>query len=450
MKNHNSQERGAILFVVIVGMASIFAMMMLVSVMIKQTQANVEMEANYRGMAINFAEAGIVESLSWFRRNQPVDVDDSSPYSHHARMVFMDVCTNPECGYETAHVAGEPASEKNCPVCGAVMSTPDSNIPEIGVVRVFQLGANRWGRYEVWKQDVRDKTSHYSFGAQDTGAIWEVKSVGMVYETNRDDPDVAGRKLKEIKANVVLSAEFRKLTIRIPQNAGIISSRGDYVRLGSRVRFVASSGGSTFGVCYPNSTGSVDNNGAEFFGFSNNLKSIEPENLQIGVYDIFSVRKEELANLADLYAETVADLPDPLPDMYLIFIDGDAAFDSTTRLRGSGILFVDGNLSLTGTGHSYNGLVCVTGTFVNQAVSTFYGCVMAGLEMTSGGSHNQVVVEGIGADFAEVYYDPNILNQVQAYIGQYRMLGSPKMVPNETWMTGHRNKDRRDTLPDIH
>jgi hypothetical protein len=111
--------------------------------------------------------------------------------------------------------------------------------------------------------------------------------------------------------------------------------------------------------------------------------------------------------------------------MQLIVMDlggtGTVTFDASTRpLRGSGILYVNGNLNI-GSTSSWNGLIYVTGDYTQVGPATVSGSVV----VSSAGS--DVTISG-STDYALTLYDKFMLDQATAQIGQYRVL-RPLYVP---------------------
>ena len=129
--------------------------------------------------------------------------------------------------------------------------------------------------------------------------------------------------------------------------------------------------------------------------------------------DVFGVTQSELIASADDTATDVTGLP-PTWAMKLFVVTGDATFTDLLPLIGSGVLVVIGDLFIP-AGSNYQGVIYVTGDYTQEGPSLVSGAVIA---------KGAVTMSGAG-DFAEVDYDDNIINQVQAEMIQYRFGRNP-------------------------
>ena len=119
--------------------------------------------------------------------------------------------------------------------------------------------------------------------------------------------------------------------------------------------------------------------------------------------------------MADVKASSVADLPEDLPAMSIVVVQGDAVFTDAQPLNGVGVLVVFGDLTIPANSNSaYNGLIYVDGDYKQGAPSSISGAVIV---------TGDVVIQG-SSDFSEVNYDPGILSQIPYPI--FRKAGSTK------------------------
>ena len=126
---------------------------------------------------------------------------------------------------------------------------------------------------------------------------------------------------------------------------------------------------------------------------------------------IFGVSQNELKLMADIAVDNLADLPPDYPSLAVVYINGNATFDATRRLRGGGILYVKGNLTLEGASNTlFSGCIFVTGNAVIRGPALISGVLIVEGSLTMNGS----------GDVAEVDYDNPILNSVRQQVAQYR------------------------------
>lgn len=96
---------------------------------------------------------------------------------------------------------------------------------------------------------------------------------------------------------------------------------------------------------------------------------------------IFGLTSEELKGLADQKVSNIADLKRSedsykrLPQMAIIYIDGNATFTSNINqtLKGGGILYVNGNLTLEQDSTLFSGIVYVKGNLLMKGENSITG-----------------------------------------------------------------------------
>jgi len=173
---------------------------------------------------------------------------------------------------------------------------------------------------------------------------------------------------------------------------------------------------SGIGTAYPPSTGTAKGTGTISGNPAQNTT-----NGSFALEDVFGVTQNELLAMADLVVADENDLPNPLPDMALIVVRGNATFNPTRKLAGSGILVVLGNLICNPNSDTYySGLIWVGGTFTISPPSIINGSVIV---------NGNVQVSG-GSDVAEINYDAAMLDQVRLQMGNYLFSRSPWIVGN--------------------
>ena len=386
MKRRES-ERGAALIIVIFASTLILLLLMTALTITLTSNRTVGRQLASQGQAMSTANAGLTEGLSWFVRQRQQPVTEFDPV----------VDAGGVCTHLPAH--DPPAF--------------DSEDPAIGIVRSFEITPRGrvWGRYEVRRDKVEDVSLRR--GEPRNGVVWQLQSDGFVYV--RNDPD----KAPDVAPNFVLAkrtmrADIQRLALQPPGDAraAIIARRGSWITKVSPSRI---QGGAYAGAAYPRSTGTPGGNG--YISSIQQLTGVTASDW--GISKVFGVTTNELIAMADVVVDDIDELPDPLPDMALVVIRGNATFTDKVQLRGSGILVVLGNLVLNPQSNTYySGVIWVDGNFVMQPPGIISGTVIA---------DGSVQVAG-GSDVAEVNYDKAIIDQIQLQMGNYLFSRSPWIV----------------------
>lgn len=390
MKGRES-ERGAALIIVIFASTLILLLLMSALTITLTSNRTLARQLSSQGQAVSAASAGLTEGLSWFVRQRQQPVTQFDPV----------VDAGGVCKHVPAHVP---------PVF-------DSEDPAAGIIRSFEItpGGKVWGRYELLRYDfsikkgVKDVST--TRGKTQPGTIWQVESEGIVYV--RNDP----AKQPNVSPNFVLSrrrmrVDIQRLALLLPsEKAAMCAVRGDNINIikPSRIQ-----GGSGIGAAYPKNTGDWKGSGTV-----DGQPITAPPTHPFGISDIFGVTTGELIAMADVVADNESQLPNPLPDMSLVVVRGNATFNSVRPLKGSGILIVLGNLVLNPQSNAfYSGVIWVGGTFVATPPGTINGSVVA---------NGNVQIAG-GSDVVEINYDGAIIKQIRLQMGSYLFSRSPWMV----------------------
>ena len=370
-------ERGSAAILAIFISTTLFLLIMSGLTMIQLSKKIITTQLTYHGQAVNAAHAGLVDSLSWFRRQTAQPVATFNPQ--------LDLLATPP-----------------------VIDTDD---PTIGIVREYEISdlGNVWGRYEINKTIVRDASA-----ARDkpgTGTIWQVESVGIVY-ARKDVTKAYNQSPNRQLARVVARTELQRISLVLPGNAAISSRAGNAVTTETKSRILANA---DIGILYPPSTGTPTVNGSIGAAIDTSASSPHLDSIQ----DVFGVDQRELIGMADLVVYTMSDLPAQLPSMALTIVRGNATFTSAQPLIGTGILVVFGDLMIAADSFSnFNGLIFTTGDYEQNAPSQVSGAIV---------SHGNVDIRGAG-DFSEITFDDALLAQIQKEMGQYRVGRSPLLV----------------------
>ena len=364
-----NNERGAGALMVVFILSTLFMMIATGLILVQVTHTGLNTQLRFHGQAVNAAQAGLIDALAWFRRQTTQPVTTFAP--------AVDTSASP------------PVNETDDPSIGIVR---DYIVDEQGSV---------WGRYEVRLTDVRDVTA--ARGKTGNGIIWSIEARGYIY-VRKDGSKAFDEAPNQVLSRATATTEIQRLAIVLPANAGINCVRGDYVRTDSKTRLY---GGDDIGIAYPPSTGTPTTYG-ELTG-NPSRSQVDPYNDEMD--EVFGVSQNELIAMADMVVTSVNDLPTRIPDMTLVVVNGNATFDSTHRMTGSGILVVLGNLTVSKNSYSsYSGLIYTTGNYVQYEPSQVNGALV---------SKGRAQLKG-SSDFSEFFYDDLILAQVQRHMGQYR------------------------------
>ena len=378
-------ERGAALVLVIFASSLILLLLMAIHIMTWTSGKAISRQLASQGQATNAASAGLTEGLSWFvhQRQQPVTAFD--PKSDTG-----GVCT---------HVP---------PHTPLVFESED---PAAGIVRSFEItGSGKlWGRYEVRRSAVQDVS--LLRGEPVAGTIWQLSSEGSIYVRN-NPARAPGEAPNWVLARRTMRVDIQRLAIQLPANAAISATRGRNINVVNPSRIQGGSSG--IGAAYRPSTGTPRGGGTITGNPGQNTT-----NGEFALDRVFGVTLNELLSMADLVVDDQSELPDPLPDMSLIVVRGNATFNATRRFNGSGILVVLGNLILNPQSDPFfSGIIWVGGTFVVTPPGVINGAVIA---------NGNVQITG-GSEVAELNYDPAILEQVRLQMGNYLFSRSPWIV----------------------
>jgi hypothetical protein len=365
--------------------------------MIEGSAKSIGGQLRYTGQAQNAANAGSVDALSWFQKQSTQPVAAFNP--------LRDMT--------------------------AVPPVNDTEYPTIGIVRTYPLTAlgNVWGRYEVRTTDVSDVTAQR--GKTGVGTMWQFDSTGLIFidkngNSLMDWTDANGNGVfdwgedGEIIAMKTIRSEAQRLSLVLPAgNAALQSSNCSTVNLTSgaaKNRVLGSTAG--IGIACKNGTGSPSTTGATVTGNPAIQTNVNPYNDSIP--SVFGVNMTELLALATVKVPDVPSLPDPMPAMSLVVIQGNATFTTAKPLIGSGILVVLGNLTIPASSKStFNGVIYVTGTYSQSGPSLILGSIV---------SQGGISLIG-GADITEVDWDATMVQMVRNSLGGYRFTRSQYLVP---------------------
>jgi len=408
-----TRRRGAALIILVLIAIVILSGLMSASHFMRQTTSRtIEHELNYHGQAVNAAKAGLVDALSWYRRQTAQPVDTFAP----ARDLAADPVIN------------------------------ETDDPDIGLVREYQISTRDkiWGRYEVRIRAVEDITGQRNLPG--TGRYWYIEATGYVFERLDDNyqptdfyylyelsDGTAKRKLMDgsyeiittapngtleerydeqvvmVLSSATIGSEFRRLSVVPPADAAICVNRGDDIWLDNRSRV---SGHDACGLVYPQSTGSHFKHGAAELSGSPTYRRIDASLYSLDEINVFGVTPQELRSLADIYTDDASTLPDVLPEYGIVFVDGDATWPASKPLKGTALLYVNGNVEIkSGSSSYFSGIMYINGKYLQKGPSLINGTIMC---------KNKTTILGTGGDYSEINFDKGSISRILTMSGQYR------------------------------
>lgn len=353
-------------------------------------------ETNFRlhGQATSFARAGVMEAMGWFRKQSAQPVVEFWP--------VLDTTASPP-----------------------ILDTID---PEIGIVREFEITGSVWGRYEVWKQwdadpdltrlawrkKVQVEDISAERGTSGSGNVWRLRSIGYVFR--RVDPTKPfDAHPNQVLGTEILETEIRRLTLAPPGEAAICVARGDRCALTGKVHVQGVSGA---GVYYRSGTGSPSASGGAKVSGSPGFSASSSYDGRVET--VFGIGIDDLQTLADDRITSLADFPVPVPSNTLYYVEVPTLIlDSTRPLKGSAVVFVRGDVDIRfGSKSFFSGLLYVDGDLTIREPADINGTIVC---------TGRVTIRG-GADWVNITYDDGALTALRTEIGQYRLSGAIRSV----------------------
>ena len=408
-------ERGQALMAVIAGISLVLVTLTAGLVIVQFSGKLTQRQLTEQGQALNAAQAGLTEGLSWFRRQT------AQPVTNFA------------------------------PVLNTVVAPPilDTQNAAIGLVREYPVSdpGRVWARYELNRTGFPTGTNTLDItlqrGKRGSGIVWQLESQGIIFVRNN------GAVAYNVSPNQVLSrrtmrSEIQRLGLNAPANGALISSRCNAVNLanvsidihGNNALGIGcvTGTGTPFGAGYTNPTAPTN---PQVSGAPAMNSGITATPNRFTVPYIFGMTMQELRAMANFEATDVGPptgLPytvvsglRTLPAMQLLILNDTAnptkvyTFDNANPLNGTGILVVVGSLVIAPNSDSnFNGMIFVKGgSFTQSAPSTINGTVVVDT-----GAAGTITIQGLG-DKANLRYDGNLMSYIQRRMGLYNMIRSP-------------------------
>jgi hypothetical protein len=396
---HRHRERGQAVLATTIIISLVLLTLLTMLTQVQLGNRLVSRQLTYQGQAANAAQAGLADALSWFRKQSVQPVKTFNP--------IIDNSVTP-----------------------VINDTEDTNSPNMGIVRNYQVsGPGRlMARYEVRKgispfsvagAGVVDVTNQKGRTTATQGSVWQLESIGYIWVQNDPANNNYNQSTNQVLSQQTFRTEIQKMSVILPDGgAALFSANCDNITIDSKTKI---QGGSGIGIsCRPGGGLGMKNNGVVRGLTPTKTNSTAPYDIQ----SVFAVTPQELQGLADVNVTKVSDLPNPLPAMNLIVINGSAVFDNKQPLTGSGILVVLGDLTVAvGSNSDWSGVIYCTGNIVINEVTAVSGAIVA-----ANSSGTATVAINSGTDITEVDYSPSIISQINSQMGQYRFSRSKYWV----------------------
>lgn len=383
-------------------MFTIIAVGLVVSGTLSLRAHRVKTETNFRlyGQAQQFARAGLIEVLGWFRKQTAQPVLALNP--------VLDM--------------------------GATPPIIDTQEPDIGITREFQISGTVWGRYEVWKrwdadpiparlawrQRVQCEDVSLMRGSAGSGNVWLVRSVAYVFQRT-DTTRAYNVAPNRVLGSAILETELRRLTL-VPPGAAAVCVGGSPAASGvyDRVNIQGAGAGAVYHRRVTGETFNVTGAAVTQGGVSSNSSSTVYDD---SVTAVFGVSEDELRGLADDRITNQVDFPRPVPRQTLLFVEVPTLdFTMARRLEGNAIVYVRGNVNFqTGNQSYFTGFLFVNGNLTMRETAEFNGTIVCTGTVDIRGS----------ADWINITYDDEALNTLRTEIGQYRLSGAIRSLQGE-------------------
>src|SRR3989344_9332350 len=391
----SNAQSGSVLIIIVI-MLAVLSLFPIIGQLSRMSNKDAYMQEKITAQADNIAKAGLLDAVSWFQR-QPVQ-----PVSERTYAPFPDAAFHPRYTIEPS-----------------LSATIDEST---GIVNVYDLDRARGlkARYEVRRQRpldpvhssaVRDITALRVPGrAAGEGLAWYLESTGYIYReadpAKRDDEAP-----NQVVAKSAASTEIRSIQINPPAKAALIVNDHDNITLSNAiVRGSGEAGIASY-------SGSV---GSELIGSTYVIGTPQVQDIpgvQISPFEIFGVNPSEMKYLADVYARTNSEMPQATPSMAIYYIPTHVTIPN---LRGTGILYVDGDLTVV---MDWQGVSNFKGViFVDGDLTMNIGTAEADFRYSIVGT---VIVTGSVSINAtnrpmEFIYDESMVNDVRTQVAQYR------------------------------
>jgi hypothetical protein len=309
----------------------------------------------------------------------------------------------------------------------------DTIDPDIGLVREFEITDAIWARYELWKDWRADPdpvrlAKRMQFQCEDVsqpraggspGTVWRLRSLGYVYRLV--DPTVPfNQPPNRIVASQLMETDVRRVVITLPGLAALCVGDGNSCHINTGGRVYGMNG---YGILFPAGSGSPTV-GPHMQRVTGQPAPYAQVSEWHDDYDsVFGMSEAELTGLAHTIVTNPNEIPSPIPNMTMVILDcgSTVTLDSSCPLLGAGIVIVKGNLVLgQGNNSNFSGLLYVDGNLTMRDPSEINGAVVCTGGASIQGSH----------DFSTIRYDQTIIDAMMTSFGNYQR-SKPLQLPRK-------------------
>jgi hypothetical protein len=213
---------------------------------------------------------------------------------------------------------------------------------------------------------------------------------------------ILGQEMAEVEA--------RRLALLPPGQAALCTRNGGTTSMLTRGRLIGDA--VTAGIFYLTGTGTPTVSGTGASISSTQLATPPTTPYDDSFEAVFGVSQTELSAMADYLVTTAADFPSPVPVDTLVMSTVGMTFTAAKPLRGTGVVVIVGDTTISqGSYSAFSGLLYVQGNLTMREPSEVQGAVVVTGSVTLQGA----------SDYATITYDDAILAHLRQELGTYRL-----------------------------
>jgi hypothetical protein len=469
-----------------IALAAVFMLVMAVLIPVAMTLvATVRRDTSqaqlYVAGAQNAAKAGLEDALGWFVRQKVVVTSYSSSVTQGQTPTWAVLYTNtsptptpvyssyPDDPFNPQYNSTNPQYSDTFQAVTVNLSGGMTNAfygicneyPVDSASNSIPAGGTTaavfFGRYEVMKQPNPTATPgtpvpsavHDISGTREVnyvngdGLVWAITSMGYIYKRADYRMDSFGEWTvpynvypNKVLATAKAYTELRKLSCNLPNSGSPVSYAAVYCSSAANVHengysYLNGKVASGYALCAMSGATTLPAGAGTTNFFGSGIKISSATNGPISDVNVFGMSIKDIQFIADYVGSSTSPLSIVSADK-LSYYNGDLNYAATQvnavyqRLNSSGILIVNGNLTLGSGGATiqpsfYSGIVFCTGNMTISGGSDVDGIVIMGYSSSySGGGTNQLTLNGAVGNYAYLNSNPNVVTSVLSYVAQYR------------------------------